>query len=181
MFGATRAVAAHDAVQYIFGDGCESDLHISGQLCECLKEFRLETREASGNANVVKGTMGLSSNTRPEAAATAIFRPLLFQPYPTCYLVRSYTDSDASCIRVTRWEELWKRRMLNGHICYTMKKLNKPFLSRSVPYLQLAALFVDFDDADFEINSGDRSDVGAVSVCREAEQQAALAHTGVSC
>ena len=56
----------------------------------------------------------------------------------------------------------------------------KPLRAGSVPDLEFAALVVDFDGADFEIYSGDRSDVGRVSVVREAEQEAALAHTRVS-
>jgi hypothetical protein len=54
------------------------------------------------------------------------------------------------------------------------------YLAGGVPNLQFAALVVDFDSANLEIDA-DGSDEGSVeSVIRETEQQTALAYTGVS-
>ena len=54
------------------------------------------------------------------------------------------------------------------------------YLAGGVPNLQLAALVVDFDSANLEIDADGGDERSVESVIREAEQQAALAYTGVS-
>jgi hypothetical protein len=56
----------------------------------------------------------------------------------------------------------------------------KSFLAGSVPNLQLASLVVNFDSADLEVNADGGDERRVESVVRKAEQQAALANTGVA-
>ena len=55
----------------------------------------------------------------------------------------------------------------------------KPLRAGSVPDLQFAALVIDFDSADLEVDA-DGVNIGRISVVREAEQQVALARALVS-
>ena len=55
----------------------------------------------------------------------------------------------------------------------------KPLRAGSVPDLQFAALVIDFDSADLEVDANGVNP-GRVSVVREAEQQVALARALVS-
>ena len=54
------------------------------------------------------------------------------------------------------------------------------YLAGGVPNLQLAALVVNFDGADLEIDADGGDERGVEGVVGEAEQQAALADTRIS-
>jgi hypothetical protein len=56
----------------------------------------------------------------------------------------------------------------------------KPLRAGSVPNLQFAALVINFDSADLEIDANGSTSGCVKSVVRETEQQAALAHVTVS-
>ena len=55
----------------------------------------------------------------------------------------------------------------------------KPLCAGGVPDLQFAALVIDFDSADLEVDA-DGVNIGWISIVREAEQQVALARALVS-
>ena len=56
----------------------------------------------------------------------------------------------------------------------------KPLRAGSVPNLQFAALVIDFDSADLEVDAGGNKGIKGISVVSEAEQQVALARALVS-